>query len=99
MPPVDSGRAPERTRLAWRRTSLSATAAVILLVRLALEHTDRTLAITVAALAGLLWVLLVVLTQRRVQALPVALRSTATLLLTTLACLALGLLGVVLIVF
>lgn len=94
----DTGGAPERTRLSWRRTSLTASVVTILLARLALQHTNRAVAVTVAALTGLLWVLLVVLIQRRVHALPAALRSTAPLLLTTLACLVLGLLGVVLIV-
>ena len=97
MPPPDTGGSAERTRLAWRRTSLSATVAAILLLRLALNHPHPGLAIAVSALAALSWVTLLVLSQRRVRALPATLVSAAPLVLTTAGCLCLGLLGVVLI--
>ena len=96
-PPSDPGGAPERTRLSWRRTSLTATVSAILLLRLALEHPNRALAITVSALAALCWVTLLVLVQKRVRALPATLTSATPLILTTLGCLGLGVLGVVLI--
>jgi uncharacterized membrane protein YidH (DUF202 family) len=103
MPPAsepavtDTGGAPERTRLSWRRTSLTATVAVILLLRLALEHHNRALAITVSALAALSWVTAIVFIQRRVRALPATLTSATPLVLTAVGCLCLGVLGVVLI--
>src|SRR5690349_18352425 len=93
----DPGVAPERTRLSWRRTSLTATVAAILLLRFALQHHNRALAITVSALAALLWVMLLVVVQRRVRSLPATLTSAMPLILTTFACLCLGVLGVVLI--
>lgn len=100
-PPSDIGGdisgAPERTRLSWRRTSLTATAAAILLLRLALQHHNRALAITVSALTALCWVTLVILVQRRVRTLPASLTSALPLILTTAGCLCLGVLGVVLI--
>lgn len=102
MPPqsdqqTDPGVAPERTRLSWRRTSLSATVAAILLMRLALTHPNRALAITISALGALSWVALLVVVHRRVHALPATLTSALPLVLTTLGCLCLGVLGVVLI--
>jgi uncharacterized membrane protein YidH (DUF202 family) len=95
--PTDPGGAPERTRLSWRRTSLTATVSAILLVRFALQHHNRAVAITVSALTALLWVTLIVLIQRRVHDLPASLASARTLILATLGCLGLGVLGVVLI--
>jgi uncharacterized membrane protein YidH (DUF202 family) len=93
----DPGGAPERTRLSWRRTSLTATVSAILLLRFALQHHNHAVATTVSALAALLWVTLIVLIQRRVRALPTTLTSARHLILTTLGCLGLGVLGVVLI--
>jgi hypothetical protein len=66
MPP-DS--APERTRLSWRRTTLSGTAVLILLVRLALLHDNRALALSTTALGALCWVTLLVGVPRRIHAL------------------------------
>ena len=93
----DRGVASERTRLSWRRTSLTATVAAILLLRLALQHQNRSVAIAVSAIAALGWVVLIVLVQRRLRALPATLASARPLVLITLACLGLGVLGVVLI--
>jgi uncharacterized membrane protein YidH (DUF202 family) len=98
MPPrSDPGVAAERTRLAWRRTSLTATAAGVLLLRLALVHHNRPVAVIVTAVAALLWVVMMILIQRRMRALPSTLSSATPLVLTTLGCLGLGVLGVVLI--
>jgi uncharacterized membrane protein YidH (DUF202 family) len=98
MPSADSSGAPERTRLSWRRTSLSTTMVGVLLVRLALLHGHRLVAITVAALAGLCWVISLVAIQLRMRQLPSTLTSPAVLLLMTAVCLCLALLGVVLVV-
>ncbi|WP_117209304.1 DUF202 domain-containing protein [Allorhizocola rhizosphaerae] len=91
MPPPDS--AHERTRLSWRRTSLVATVVAILLVRLAL-HEGR--GVGVIGVAALCWVGLLVVVQRRVNALtgPVG----REIVLTAAACVAFGVLGVVLVV-
>ena len=96
-PEEDAGLAVERTRLSWRRTSLTLTVAVILLLRLALQHHNRTLAIVVSALTALGWVMALILIHSRVRALPATLTSARPLVLTTLGCLCLGILGVVLI--
>lgn len=96
-PGTDPGGAPERTRLSWRRTSLTLTVAAILLLRLALQHPNRALAITVSALTALAWVMALMLIHYRVRALPATLTTTRPLVLTTLGCLCLGILGVVLI--
>jgi hypothetical protein len=76
---------------------LSATVSAILLLRFALQHHNRAVAIAVSALAALTWVMLLVLIQKRVRALPATLASGAPLTLITLGCLSLGVLGVVLI--
>ncbi|HZN97261.1 MAG TPA: DUF202 domain-containing protein [Gemmatimonadales bacterium] len=94
---TDPSGAPERTRLSWRRTSLTLTAAAILLLRLALQHPNRALAIIVSALTALAWVMALMLIHSRVRALPATLTSAGPLVLTTLGCLFLGVLGVVLI--
>lgn len=50
-PPVDSGRQPERTWLAWRRTTLAMTVATVLAVRLALASG------TVGAVVAVVWLI------------------------------------------
>lgn len=100
MPPAsrhDPGVAAERTRLSWRRTSLTATISALLLVALALQHQSRSVAIAVSAVAALCWVILIALVQRRVSTLPGTPVSARLLVLFALACLSLGILGVVLI--
>src|SRR5688572_24383862 len=95
MPP-DS--APERTRLSWRRTTLAGTATLILLIRLALLHDNRAVALTMSALGALCWVILLVMVQRRIRALGRLGRpSRWTLAVSAAACTCLGALGVVLV--
>jgi uncharacterized membrane protein YidH (DUF202 family) len=97
--PADRGGASERTRLSWRRTSLTVTVVVLLLGRFALEHRqDAPTAIAVVALAAICWVTTLVAIQRRVHSLPATLRSTGALLPVAAACLILAALGVVLVV-
>ncbi|MCU7724673.1 DUF202 domain-containing protein [Actinoplanes sp. KI2] len=61
----DSGAAAERTRLAWRRTGLSATAVALLAVRPAFRPQAGVLAWLVAALAMAGWVTMIALAYRR----------------------------------
>jgi uncharacterized membrane protein YidH (DUF202 family) len=93
----DPSGSPERTRLAWRRTSLSSTVVAVLLLRLALHHQNRAIAITVSALAAIGWVFSLVVIQHRVHALPRTLASPRPLIATAASCLLLGALGVVLV--
>jgi hypothetical protein len=86
--------APDRTRLSWRRTTLSATVVAALIVRLALERDN----LVVIALAALCWVLLLAVIQRRINGLRAPGRSSRQFtMLTAAACVALGGLGVVLV--
>ncbi|MEO3745439.1 DUF202 domain-containing protein [Plantactinospora sp. B5E13] len=59
----DAGLARERTRLAWRRTTLSVTVVAVLAGRLAL--TRGTVGAVAAALAGLGWLAVLVWTVPR----------------------------------
>ncbi|PCG84810.1 hypothetical protein CIB93_17565 [Streptomyces sp. WZ.A104] len=68
----DPGLQPERTRLAWRRTTLSATVVALLAVRQA-SHSGATPAALVAvALSALAWLGLLVVAHRRVVHMGVA---------------------------
>jgi hypothetical protein len=95
MPP-DS--AQERTRLSWRRTTLAATASLVLLIRLALLQNNRAVAITITALGALCWVVLLAAVQRRIYALGRLTRpSRKILIVAASACACFGALGVVLV--
>jgi hypothetical protein len=95
MPP-DS--APQRTRLSWRRTTLAATAALVLLIRLALLQDNRAVAMTVAALGALCWLVMLVVVQRRIHALGRLARPSRKILMVVAgACACFGTLGVVLV--
>ena len=61
------GAAPERTRLAWRRTALSATAVALLTGRLAIREGWTPLRLTVGGFALLGWVGVVLLSRYRVR--------------------------------
>jgi uncharacterized membrane protein YidH (DUF202 family) len=96
----ERGLQPERTRLAWRRTALTATAVSILAARLAVgtRLTARG-AIGVTAVA-LLWLAVVAVCQRRISALALPRPTTAGRSPSVLAAAVLGyaLLGVLLLV-
>jgi hypothetical protein len=61
----DTGAAAERTRLAWRRTGLSATAVGLLAVRPAFRPDAGVLAWLIATLAMGGWVAMIALAYRR----------------------------------
>jgi uncharacterized membrane protein YidH (DUF202 family) len=65
----DHGASAERTRLAWRRTALSATAVGLLAVRPAFHPDAGPAQWITAALAGLGWSVLIALAYRRARAL------------------------------
>jgi hypothetical protein len=65
MTPPDTGAAAERTRLAWRRTGLSATAVGLLAARPAVRPDAGPLAWLTAALAMAGWVAIIAIGYRR----------------------------------
>jgi uncharacterized membrane protein YidH (DUF202 family) len=76
MTTPDHGASAERTRLAWRRTGLSATAVGLLAVRPALRPGAGPVTWLLAAAAMGAWVLLVALAYRRVRGLAILPPST-----------------------
>lgn len=64
----DPGLQPERTRLAWRRTTLSGTVTAVLAVKTAL-HTGTDAGFAVCALCCVLWLAFLRLAQRRIHTL------------------------------
>ena len=73
----DRGLAVERTRLAWRRTSLTATGVLVIGVfRLLLPHPSR-LTVAGVVLFAVVWLGLMIGTQRRISALTRASGGTA----------------------
>jgi uncharacterized membrane protein YidH (DUF202 family) len=64
---IDPGAATERTRLAWRRTGLSATAVGLLATRPALHPDAGAEAWLIAAVAMAAWVAMVALGYRRLH--------------------------------
>jgi peptidoglycan biosynthesis protein MviN/MurJ (putative lipid II flippase) len=66
---TEPGLAPERTRLAWRRTLLALTVVALLGLRLAVGYGIDAAAVAGTAAAMLLWLVALVATHRRVRAL------------------------------
>jgi lysylphosphatidylglycerol synthetase-like protein (DUF2156 family) len=58
---------PERTRLAWRRSVLTATVVALLSVRYALHHGPTPWGIALASLIALTWLTFLVGVQRRIR--------------------------------
>jgi hypothetical protein len=89
-PDRDPGLQPERTRLAWRRTTLSGTVAAVLAMKAALHGGVSAGGVVVCALCFGLWLGFQFLAHRRIRALassaePAVLaprHATATVLLT-----------------
>ncbi|MFH9296188.1 DUF202 domain-containing protein [Streptomyces sp. NPDC017520] len=61
----DPGLQPERTRLAWRRTTLSATVVGLLAVRQALHGGATPMALVAVALSAAVWLGFLVVAHRR----------------------------------
>jgi hypothetical protein len=68
-PDPDRGAAAERTRLAWRRTGLSATAVALLAARPSFRPEAGVLAWLIAALAIAGWAAMITLAYRRARGL------------------------------
>ncbi|MFE3638998.1 DUF202 domain-containing protein [Streptomyces sp. NPDC059168] len=73
----DPGLQPERTRLAWRRTTLSAAVAAVLAVRTALRAGAPATAIVGCALCCALWLGFLWVAHHRIRALSAAVRPPA----------------------
>ncbi|WP_133913534.1 DUF202 domain-containing protein [Streptomyces sp. NBC_00582] len=68
----DPGLQPERTRLAWRRTTLSSTVAAVLAVKTALHGGATAAGIVACALCCALWLAFLLLAHRRIRTLTTA---------------------------
>lgn len=99
-PAADPGAQPERTRLAWRRTVLAATACALLLFRLAFERGLDPAGAVGLALGLLCWLALLLLAHRRIRAMasPQPVGVARLLTAVTASCVFTALLGVLLIV-
>ncbi|MEU9917983.1 DUF202 domain-containing protein [Streptomyces sp. NPDC051001] len=68
----DPGLQPERTRLAWRRTTLSGTVCAVLAVKTALHGGPSASGVVACALACMLWLGFLLLAHHRIRALAAA---------------------------
>ncbi|MFD7226410.1 DUF202 domain-containing protein [Streptomyces sp. NPDC059892] len=71
-PVRDPGLQPERTRLAWRRTTLSCTVVAVLAARQAIHGGATAAGLAGAALSALVWLAFLVVAHRRTLALDTA---------------------------
>lgn len=65
----DAGLQPERTRLAWRRTTLASAVVAVLALRQALRGSGRPLELAGAAVTALVWLAFLGVAHRRIRAL------------------------------
>ncbi|MFE5911405.1 DUF202 domain-containing protein [Streptomyces wedmorensis] len=68
----DPGLQPERTRLAWRRTTLSCTVVAVLAVKLTVSDEIGAKELTGLALSALVWVAFLAVSHRRIRSLGAA---------------------------
>lgn len=68
-PARDPGLQPERTRLAWRRTTLSATVAATLAAKAALHDSTSAVGVVACAAVCVLWLGFLLVANRRIRAL------------------------------
>lgn len=68
----DAGLQPERTRLAWRRTTLTSSVTAVLALRQALRGSGSPVEILGAAVIALIWLVFLWVAHRRVRALAAA---------------------------
>ncbi|MGW1780929.1 DUF202 domain-containing protein [Streptomyces sp. NPDC002143] len=68
-PERDPGLQPERTRLAWRRTTLASTVAAVLGLKTALHGGPSASAVVACALVCGLWLAFLLLAHRRIRTL------------------------------
>ncbi|MEU6092326.1 DUF202 domain-containing protein [Streptomyces sp. NPDC047085] len=73
----DPGLQPERTRLAWRRTTLSSTVAAVLAVKTALHGGATAAGLVVSALCCALWLGFLWVAHHRIRALTASPRPAA----------------------
>ena len=71
-PERDPGLQPERTRLAWRRTTLSSTVAAVLAAKAALHGGPSAIDVAACALCCALWLAFLALAHRRIRVLTTA---------------------------
>ncbi|MFD3540286.1 DUF202 domain-containing protein [Streptomyces sp. NPDC058662] len=87
----DAGLQPERTRLAWRRTTLACSVVAVLGLRQAMRGTGAPVEVAGAAVIALLWLAFLVVAHRRVRVLararpgPLAPRAAAAVAGCTVA--------------
>uniref|UniRef100_A0AAU2JLC3 DUF202 domain-containing protein n=1 Tax=Streptomyces sp. NBC_00049 TaxID=2903617 RepID=A0AAU2JLC3_9ACTN len=65
----DAGLQPERTRLAWRRTTLASSVVAVLALRQALRGSGAQVEVAGAAVSALVWLLFLWVAHRRIRAL------------------------------
>ncbi|MFI9807031.1 DUF202 domain-containing protein [Streptomyces sp. NPDC052301] len=73
----DPGLQPERTRLAWRRTTLSAAVAAVLAVKTSLHGGPSATGVVLCALCCALWLSFLWVAHHRIRALAAGVRPPA----------------------
>ncbi|MFJ4781216.1 DUF202 domain-containing protein [Streptomyces sp. NPDC088762] len=65
--PRDAGLQPERTRLAWRRTTLASSVVAVLALRQALRGSGGRVEVAGAAVIALVWLVFLWVAHRRIR--------------------------------